>query len=151
MLWGAGGRETGTAGVAEARKSDAGVGLVWNVTLPPGFPPICGPKLGSADVVVTHAGQNAVAEVAAARRPAVVIAQPRPFAEQEATAAAVERMGAAIGLSRWPDPGEWPSLLDRARALGGAGWARWTTGSGAREAAAQLEALARSANAVEVA
>lgn len=100
---------------------------------------------------MTHAGQNAVAEVAAARRPAVVIAQPRPFAEQEATAAAVERMGAAIGLSRWPDPGEWPSLLDRARALGGAGWARWTTGSGAREAAAQLEALARSANAVEVA
>ncbi|HWO64260.1 MAG TPA: glycosyltransferase, partial [Umezawaea sp.] len=45
------------------------------------------PLLGDAGVVITHAGQNALAEVAAARRPAVVIPQPRPFDEQHATAA----------------------------------------------------------------
>ncbi|RYJ01977.1 MAG: glycosyl transferase, partial [Actinomycetales bacterium] len=36
-------------------------------------------SLCAADVVVTHSGQNAVAEVAAARRPAVVVPQDRPF------------------------------------------------------------------------
>lgn len=150
VLWGAGGRETGTADVVAAREATPG----WDwLERDPSLraSPDLWAELGGADVVVTHAGQNAVAEVAAARRPAVVIAQPRPFAEQEATAAAVERVGAAIGLSRWPDPGEWPALLNRARALGGAGWARWTTGSGARQAAAQLAALARPADAVEVA
>ena len=34
--------------------------------------------LAGADVVVTHAGQNALAETAAARRPAVVLPQPGP-------------------------------------------------------------------------
>ena len=38
-----------------------------------------------ADVVVTHAGQGAIADVAASRRPAVVIAD-RPYGEQRATA-----------------------------------------------------------------
>jgi hypothetical protein len=43
--------------------------------------------LCQADVVVTHAGLNALAEVAAARKPAVVIPQARPHGEQAATAA----------------------------------------------------------------
>ena len=40
------------------------------------------PLICSAGVVVSHAGQNAIAEIAAARRPAVVIPQDRPFDEQ---------------------------------------------------------------------
>ena len=60
----------------------------------PGSPsPDLWSDLAAADVVVTHGGQNAVAEVAAARRPAVVVAQPRPFDEQVATARAVDRLG----------------------------------------------------------
>ena len=45
------------------------------------------PLLCQADVVVTHGGLNAVAEVAAARKPAVVVPQVRPHGEQERPAA----------------------------------------------------------------
>ena len=43
------------------------------------------PDICAADVVVTHAGQGCVADVAAARRPAIVLPQSRPFGEQDAT------------------------------------------------------------------
>lgn len=43
-----------------------------------------------------HGGQNALAEVAAARRPAVVVATQRPFNEQEHTRAAL-----GIGGQGW--------------------------------------------------
>jgi len=76
------------------------------------------PALSTADVIITHAGLNAVAEVAATRRPAIVIAQPRPHDEQLATAAALGRAGLAITLGRWPAAAEWPNLLDRALRFG---------------------------------
>ena len=83
--WGGGGRGTSAAEVAAARAATPG----WEwVERGPGSPsPDLWADLAAADVVVTHGGQNAVAEVAAARRPAVVVAQPRPFDEQVATAA----------------------------------------------------------------
>jgi hypothetical protein len=141
VLWGSGGRRTGADELAAARAATPG----WDwVERDPALHPssdLWGDLL-AADVVVTHAGQNAVAEVAAAGRPAVVVAQPRPFGEQEATAAAVQRLEAAIGLPRWPQPDEWPGLLDRAAARGGSGWGRWSSGDGARAAAARLAALA---------
>ena len=49
------------------------------------------PLLCHADVVITHGGMNAVAEVAAARKPAVVVPQARPHGEQEATGRALDR------------------------------------------------------------
>ncbi|MGW7348496.1 glycosyltransferase [Streptomyces sp. NPDC054854] len=48
------------------------------------------PVLCRADVVVTHAGQNAVAECAAARVPTIVNPQDRPHGEQHATARALK-------------------------------------------------------------
>jgi hypothetical protein len=95
------------------------------------------PLLCEADVVVTHAGQNAVADVGAARRPAVIVPQPRPFAEQETTARALEAAGLAVVAHRWPRSG-WPELLDRAVRLGGDGWARWSAPGAADRAAALL-------------
>ena len=56
--------------------------------------------LAAADVVVTHAGQNAVAETAAARRPAVIIPQPRPHDEQEVTGSVLRSGWPAIVCSR---------------------------------------------------
>ena len=97
--------------------------------------------LARADVVVCHAGQGSVADVATARRPAVVLAQTRPHGEQLATAAAVERLGLAATGYGWPAPEEWPGLLERALELGGEGWSAWG-GDGAVEAAARLDALA---------
>jgi hypothetical protein len=98
--------------------------------------------LCGADVVVTHAGQNAVADVAAARVPAVVVAEPRPFDEQVGTVRALQADGTAVALRSWPPVDEWPALLTRAQALGGDRWERWSTGGGAAQAARILDALA---------
>jgi len=98
--------------------------------------------LSRAAVVVTHAGQNALAEVAAARRPAVVVPQERPHGEQRATAEALDRAGLAAVAPHWPAGPEWPALLARAERIGGSGWVAWSTGDGARLAAAELDALA---------
>lgn len=95
-----------------------------------------------SDVVVCHGGQNVLAEVAAARRPTVVLPQSRPFDEQHATASALAEAGIAVAPPGAPDAAAWPDLLDRAYALGGDGWARWSHGDGARRAAAVLAAVA---------
>jgi UDP-N-acetylglucosamine--N-acetylmuramyl-(pentapeptide) pyrophosphoryl-undecaprenol N-acetylglucosamine transferase len=97
-------------------------------------------ELQAADVVVTPAGMNALAEVAASRRPAVVIPQPRPFGEQHATAQALGDAGLAITLEAWPPAGEWGAVLTDAQDRGGASWERWNDGHGARRFA---ECLAR--------
>jgi hypothetical protein len=91
-----------------------------------------GPALRSADVVITHAGENAVADVAAARRPAVVIPARRPHSEQRFSARALED-GAWPVLVRWgwPHTG-WPDLLDRAARLDTTGWESWCDGRAAR-------------------
>ena len=101
-------------------------------------------SLTAADVVVTHAGQNAVAEVAAARRPAVVVALPRPHGEQEATVAALESGRIAATSVGVPTAAEWPALLYLARRRNpdGQRWRLWSDGHGARRAAAALEAVA---------
>ena len=100
------------------------------------------PLLCDADVIVTHAGQNAIADVAAARRPAVVIAQPRPHDEQLATARALHQAQLAVVRSSWPAPEDWNAVLEAAVRLGGSGWERWSTGTGAERAAAVLGELA---------
>jgi hypothetical protein len=140
VLWGGGGRSASAGDVAAARAATPG--WEWVERGPATPSPDLWADLESADVVVTHGGQNAVAEVAAARRPAVVVAQPRPFDEQVATAAAVERLGIAAGVPAWPQASAWPGLLARAVDRGGEGWCRWSTGHGAASAAALLDELA---------
>ncbi len=91
LLWGEGGG--GPTDQEIARMRAATPEWDWQLAHP-------GSRLGpeqlwaalcGADVVVTHGGQNAVAEVAAARAPAVVVAGPRPFDEQHHTVAAAAR------------------------------------------------------------
>ncbi|KFU81846.1 Glycosyltransferase family 28 C-terminal domain-containing protein [Amycolatopsis lurida] len=99
-------------------------------------------RLSATDVVVTHAGQNALAEVAAARRPAVVIPQERPHNEQHATAAMLHQAGIAVVRPDWPEPEQWPRVLERAKIHGGTEWSRWSPGDGAARAASVLDDLA---------
>lgn len=140
VLWGAGGRTTSAADLEAARAATPS--WTW-VERSPGElsdTPLW-EQLQQADVVVTHAGQNAVAEVAAARRPAVVVAQPRPFDEQAATARQVEAHEIAVGREAWPSADAWPGLLRLALERGAAGWARWSTGHGAADAATRLRTV----------
>ena len=93
--------------------------------------------LCTADVVVTHAGQNAIAEVAAARVPAVVVPRSRPFREQEIMASVLAtdvRFPATACPGGLPGDG-WGELLEATARLDGDRWSAWNDGEGARRVA----------------
>ncbi|OLR93265.1 glycosyltransferase [Actinokineospora bangkokensis] len=155
LLWGSGGIDVDPDGIRAA--AAATPGWRWRVAGPrvpatEGDPAnltwlgwVADPwrELVDAAVVVTHAGQNAVAEVAAARRPAVVIPQRRPFDEQHATAGALAAARLCAVAPAWPAAADWAGALDEAERVGGDGWSAWSDGQGAQRAAAELTALAR--------
>jgi hypothetical protein len=85
---------------------------------------------------------GALADVAAAGRPAVVIPQDRPHDEQRATARALADAGVAVSSGHWPDDHEWPDLFARALSVGGSGWTRWRTDSAAENAARVIDGVA---------
>jgi hypothetical protein len=139
LLGGAGGSSLDASTIAHARASTPD--WHWTVLGSRGgrwvddpWPQIC-----SADVVVTHAGQNALADVAAARRPAIVIPEARPHEEQVTTASVLAGSSRWPALVRWdfPEAG-WPALLDEAAALDGELWESWNDGMGAANAAAVI-------------
>lgn len=102
------------------------------------------PYLCASDVVVAAAGQNSVADIAAAGARAIIIPRPRPFGEQEATARVLSDAGLALvpcGADEDPPaPEDWPALLDRAP---NADWSTWQTDGAADRAAAVIEGVAR--------
>ena len=100
--------------------------------------------LHNADVVVTWAGQNAIADVAAAGARAIVVPQARPFDEQDATASALDRAGLAVVEPVWPTPARWPGVIARALDLD-PDWSRWRTVGAARRAADVVERVAGAA------
>ncbi|KQX06913.1 MULTISPECIES: hypothetical protein [unclassified Leifsonia] len=93
-----------------------------------------------AAVVVAWAGQNSVADLAAAGSRAIVIPQSRPFEEQAGTARALARTGLAVVEWNWPEPGQWDGLVDRALALQ-PDWSLWRTAGAAGRAAAVIAAV----------
>jgi hypothetical protein len=142
VLWGRGGTDVTAAHVEAA--AAATPGWAWESCGLAGGPWVDDPwpLLQEADVVVTHAGQNAVAEVAAARRPAVLVPQARPHGEQLATGRAIAGARLAVVEAAWPAPERWGAVLDEASALDPGGWARWSDGGGAARAAALLDEAA---------
>ncbi|KMO79269.1 hypothetical protein BST22_12605 [Mycolicibacterium chubuense] len=98
------------------------------------------PILASADVVVTHAGQNAIADVALTGAAVIVIPQQRPFGEQAATAGALARAGLTVEVDRWPAREAWPALLAQTRALDRSNWSRLQVQGAAARAAAVIAA-----------
>lgn len=99
--------------------------------------------VAGADVVVSHAGQNALAEVAAARRPAVVVPAARPHEEQVSTGRALARGGWPVRVLDRLDASDWPALLDEVAGLDGDAWAGWCDGRAAERFARVLAQVAR--------
>lgn len=105
-----------------------------------------GSLLARAEVVLTHCGQNAIADVAAFDVPAVLCPQPRPHQEQFHLSTELSRMG--LAHSAFPDGGslesgaiEWAAYVDAAIS-GGSRWARWETAGAASRAAEVIEQVA---------
>jgi hypothetical protein len=103
------------------------------------------PDLCAADVVVTHCGLGAVSDVAAARKPAILLPEPRPHEEQYCTARALARRGLGVVLTSQPDDAEWPALLARAvdaMEVDANAWSAWSSGDGAARAARVIQDVA---------
>lgn len=147
LLLGQGGHLLDPDGVAAAIDATAGR-WTWDLVgdLPGGRriddPDALWCALRDADVVVGTAGNNAVAEVAAARRPLIVLPQDRPFGEQHAHAEVLAREGLATALPAWPPANDWATLLERAAASGGAGWRAHHDGGGAERLARLITEVA---------
>lgn len=92
-------------------------------------------------VMVIAAGQNSVADVAAASCPAIVLPQERPFGEQEATARVLRDAGLAVVPEGFPAPEKWPRLLEQARDMEPR-WHEWETAGAARRAAEVIAGVA---------
>jgi hypothetical protein len=101
-------------------------------------------QLRGADIVVAWAGQNSIADLAAANVRAVVIPQARPFDEQVQTAEALAGSGLAIVEPSWPAPDDWPGVLARARSLR-PDWSTWRSAGAGQRAAAEIDATAEGA------
>ena len=106
-------------------------GWTWEVADARRWRPDTRTLLHEADVVVTHTGQNAVAEVAAARRPAVLVPQSRPHDEQCTTGRVLAGTGwPALVEPELPAQG-WAERLERCAALDASAWSRWCDGGAA--------------------
>lgn len=144
VLGGAGGTTLDADAVAAVAADNPD--YTWTTLGVPGGPwvPDPWPQLCAADVVVGHAGQGCVADIAAAEKPAVIIPQTRPFAEQHMTARVVRRHRLAVVSKQWPPQRAWPALLAHARTADDpARWRRWGVRGAAVRAAAAIEDTAR--------
>lgn len=99
--------------------------------------------LTDSDVVVTHAGQNAIADVAGSGTPAVVLPQKRPFDEQARMGQVLGRSGMARVVQQCDLEGaDWRELIDQARASDGQTWAKWGCEGAVARAASMVEVVA---------
>lgn len=116
------------ADLAGARGYDARVDDVWSA-------------LGRSHVVVSAAGQNSIADLAAAGAAAVVIAQDRPFDEQRHTARVLAARGLALTAPDTVSPDALVDLIERAAASasGATDWTTWRVDGAARRAARAIE------------
>jgi hypothetical protein len=150
LLVGGGGHALRSTDVAAAA---AATGRTWHVAgalRVPDAPGVRdhGPRadvaglLRSCGVVVATAGGNAVAEVAAARRPLVLLPQERPFDEQRRQAALLAAAGLADAHDAWPAADAWPAILAAAARRDPARWGALHDGRGAERFAAAVGAVA---------
>ncbi len=125
--------------------------------------------LRQSSVVFTHCGQNAVAEVAASRVPAVLIAEDRPHDEQHSLARALDAAGLLqqpVRRAEWEAPAphtlgatipavavnlgddiDWMGTIQALQTRDGEDWMLWSDGNAAARAAGVIERVAEEASA----
>ena len=101
------------------------------------------PLLSQAELVISAAGQNSVADIAACGTqacgtPVIVTAEERPFDEQGATAQVLERAGLAYPAPRSSAVADWVEAIAAARGRT-TDWAKWQTTGAAKRAADAIE------------
>ncbi|WP_082454175.1 MULTISPECIES: glycosyltransferase [unclassified Frigoribacterium] len=149
FVGGAGGSDHDDLAAAVARAARATPGTTWSALGLDTWVDDPWAAMASAEVVVTWAGQNTVADLAALGAHAVVVPQTRPFDEQLTTARALDRAGLAVVASSWPADDEWPWVIERARSLQ-PDWSAWQVeGAAARAAAVVAEVAGRGARGVD--
>jgi hypothetical protein len=138
LMLGRGGHDVERADIDLARAATPD--WTWTVLGPDHWSEDPWAELLASDVVVAHCGQNSIAEIAAARRPAILVPQERPFGEQHAMAALLRQDGRlpAVALDGFPTTG-WSGLLELAAQLDGDRWKLWNDGAGAARAAQAIE------------
>jgi hypothetical protein len=117
--------------------------LTWSALGVAGAPWVADPwhALCGAEVVVTAAGQNSIADLAAAQARVVVVPQDRPFDEQSATARALGAAGLAVVAPRHPGSREWAGLVEAA-ARTTPDWRLWQVAGAALRAADAIREVA---------
>lgn len=95
-------------------------------------------EIARAAVVIGGAGDGLVNAVCAAGRPFVCLPERRAYGEQDAKAARLAALNAAVVCRQWPDANAWHDLIRRAKALGAAGLKRLHDPAGPAKAAAFL-------------
>ena len=141
FVGGAGGSDHDDLAAAVARADRATPGTSWSALGLDTWVDDPWAAMTAAEVVVTWAGQNTVADLAALGARAVVVPQTRPFDEQLTTARALDRAGLAVVASSWPADDEWPSVIERARRLQ-PDWSAWQVEGAAARAAAVVAEVA---------
>ncbi|MFG0266121.1 MAG: glycosyl transferase family 28 protein [Rhodopirellula sp. JB055] len=98
--------------------------------------------IANASVVVTSAGHNCVMELGHVQCRFIAIAEDRPFEEQIRKAKVLGRERLAIGLTAWPAPSQWPTLIDEAMSLDPSPWRNVFEHDGAEQAAKHITEVA---------
>jgi len=142
VLGGAGGGGMDDAALADARTQTPGVEWIPLGTNPGNRSADPLPHLLAADLVLTHAGQGALADVAAAGIPAVVVPQNRPHQEQATTGRALAALDLPVIVSRGFARRDWAELLESVAKLDGRKWTAWNDGAGAARAARIIAGIA---------
>ncbi|MGB3827801.1 MAG: glycosyltransferase, partial [Ornithinimicrobium sp.] len=105
-----------------------------------------GALLNQAQIVITHCGQNAIADIAAIDVPAVLQPQPRPHGEQVSLGAELARLSFGVSVPAPEGAAEgagtdWASLVHTTMAAPSR-WQQWGTESSASRAVELIEQVA---------
>lgn len=90
--------------------------------------------LAQADVIISAAGQNSIADIAVVNKPVIVIPQDRAYDEQHATANTLRNLGLALVVDEALSHDQWDEVVANA-AMMNPDWSKWNTSHAAARAA----------------